>query len=207
MQCINFTVQHGFDGFDIIQNTVISALGDRQYPGFGFYPAGKRVGVDFTLYIFGLEFIERNRPDNTVVITGRHQEHRDRAGHNYGMQYRFMAVPVNHDDIIRCDRRVPDDFIGGRGAIGDEEQMIRAKNSCCVAFGSRHRAGMVKQLTQLFYRIANVCAEHILTKKLVEHLPYRAFQESHPAGMTRTVPGIGSIRGIMRQGAKKWRRQ
>ncbi len=40
---------------------------------------------------------------------------------------------------------------------------------------------MVKQLPQFVHRVADVGAEHVFSKELVEHLSHRAFQESHPA--------------------------
>jgi len=51
------------------------------------------------------------------------------------------------------------------------------------------------------HRIAHVGAQHILART-VEHLPYWALQEGHPARVTGTVPGIRTVAGIMGQRAK-----
>ncbi len=66
---------------------------------------------------------------------------------------------------------------------------------------------MIKQLTQLVDRVTDVGTQHVFAKKLVKHLPHRAFQKRHPARMPRTVPGIGAVGGILEQLAKERRRQ
>ena len=74
---------------------------------------------------------------------------------------------------------MPNDFVGRRSTIGHKEQMVCVKDTSSIALTSSDRAGVIQQLTQFIDRITNVGAKHVLAKKLMEHLPYWAFQESH----------------------------
>ena len=64
---------------------------------------------------------------------------------------------------------------------------------------------MVEQLAELFNRIADVGAQHVFTVKLVVHLAHRAFQESHTARVSRAVPGVGTIFGVVQKRLEKRR--
>ena len=153
------------------------------------------------------EFLLRDRPDDAVVVARRHQEHRDRAGHDDRVQDRLVAVAVDHHDVARRHGGMPDDLVRGRGAVGDEEQVVGVEDARGVALGGRHRAGVVEQLAEFLDRVADVGAQHVLAEELVEHLAHRALQEGHAAGVAGAVPGIGAVRGVMRQRAEEGRRQ
>ena len=58
--------------------------------------------------------------------------------------------------------------------------------------------GVIKQLPQFLNRIAHISAQHVLAKKLVEHLPDWRFQKRHSTGMAGAVPGIRAICCVMR---------
>ena len=64
---------------------------------------------------------------------------------------------------------------------------------------------MIEELSQFFHGITYVGAQHILAEKLVEHLSDRTFQECDTTGVSRTMPGIGTVRGVVGERAKKRR--
>ena len=45
---------------------------------------------------------------------------------------------------------------------------------------------VIEQLAQFLHRVADVGAQHVLTVELVIHLPDRALQERHAAGVAGT---------------------
>lgn len=98
---------------------------------------------------------------------------------------------------------MPDDLVGGRGAIGDEIAVIRVENAGGIAFALGDRAGMVKQLAEFLDGIADVGTKHVFTEELVEHLADRRFQESDASGVAGTMPGVRSVLCIVHEGAEK----
>ena len=66
--------------------------------------------------------------------------------------------------------------------------MIGIEDARRIGLGRRHRARVVQQLPQLVDRVADIGAQHVLAKELVEHLSHRTLQESHPTRMPRAVP-------------------
>src|SRR5476649_19102 len=91
--------------------------------------ARERVGVDFALDALHRELFQRNRTDDAQVVAGRHQEHRDRAAHDDRVQDGLVAVAVDHDDVARRHRRVPDHLVRGRGAVGDEVAVVSVEDA------------------------------------------------------------------------------
>ena len=66
---------------------------------------------------------------------------------------------------------------------------------------------MIEQLAELVDGIAHVGAQHVLAKKLMEHLPDGAFQKRHAATVAGTVPRIAAVLRVIGQRLKKRRRQ
>ena len=116
-----------------------------------------------------------------------------------------MAVAVHHHHIVGRDRVVPDHLVAGAGAIGHKKAMVCVEDARGIALRGRHRPGVVEQLTQFFHRVADVCTQHVLAKKLVEHLPDRTFEKSHAARVAGAVPGVGAVLGVIQQGLEEWR--
>ena len=114
-----------------------------------------------------------------------------------------MAVAVHQHHIVTRHLGMPDDLVRGGRAVGDEEQVIGVEDARRIRLGLRHRSGMVEQLPQLLDRVADIGTQHVLAKELVEHLSDRAFQEGHAPRMTRAVPGIGAVIGIVHQRLEK----
>ena len=207
MQRIDYAVEHFLDLLDVVKDAVVSALGDGQHARFGGDLRSE--GMRFNLFadVFPTEFVFRNRADDPVMIAGRHQEYRHGTGHDDRMQHRLVAITVDDDDVTRCDGRMPDDLVRSRGAVGDEKQVVGVEDARRVAFGSSHRAGVIEQLPQFLDGVANVGAQHVFAEELMEHPANRAFQKCHAAGMTRAVPRVRAILGVVRQCPEKRRRQ
>ena len=81
--------------------------------------------------------------------------------------------------------------------------MVGIKNTRGIALALANRTVVVQQLAQLFHRIAHVGAQHVFTKKLVKHLPHRAFKERHAARMAWTVPAVRAVFSIVKQSFKE----
>ena len=92
-----------------------------------------------------------------------------------------MAIAVDHHDIVWRHGVVPNHFVGGAGAVGHKEAVVRIEDTRRVAFALANCAVVVEQLTEFFYRVAHVSTQHVLTIKLVVHLAYGAFQERYAA--------------------------
>ena len=207
MQGVDLAVEHFLDVLDVVQHAVVGRLGDGQHTRLGGLVDNERVGVDLLLDVFPGEFALRDRADDAEVVAGRHQENRDGAGHDDRVEHRLVAVAVDDDDVARRHGGVPDDLVRGRGAVGDEIEVVAVEDARCVALGGGNRAGVVEQLAEFLDGIADVGTQHVLAKELVEHLADRALQEGDAAGMARAVPGIRTVGGIVRQGAEEGRRQ
>jgi hypothetical protein len=140
MQGIDLAVEFFLDRIDIVENAVVGALGNRQNTRFGFRFGCEGIGADFFLDVFPGEFFERDRADDAKVVARRHQEHRHRAGHGDRVQDRHMAVAVDDHHIARGHRRMPHHLVRGRGAIGDEKQVVAVENARGIALRGRHRS-------------------------------------------------------------------
>ena len=207
VQGVDAPVEQVLDLFDVVQHAVVGALGDRQHPRLGGLVLDEGVGVDLALDVLPLELALRNRADDAEVVAGRHQEYRDRPGHDDGVENRLVAVAVDHHGIARRYRGMPDDLVRGGGAVGDEEQVVGVEDARRVALRGVHRAGMVEQLAELVDRVADVGTQHVLAEELVEHLSHRALEEGDTARVAGAVPGIGPVGRVVGQRAEEWRRQ
>ena len=135
MERVDFAIEHGLDRFDVIDDAVVSQLRDRQDTRFfvdGI--AGERVGLDFFPDVFRFEFRFRDRPDDAVMVACRHQENRNRSGHDDGVQNRFVAIAVDNDDVAAGDAGMPNDLVGSRCTVGDEIAVVRVENAGGIAF-------------------------------------------------------------------------
>ena len=92
-----------------------------------------------------------------------------------------MAVAIDQNDVIGRYGGVPDDLVGGRGAVGNEEQMVGIEDARGIALAGGNRTGVIEQLPQFVDGIADIGAQHVLAEKLMKHLSHRAFQEGHAA--------------------------
>ena len=102
---------------------------------------------------------------------------------------------------------MPDDLVGRGRAVGDEEQVIGIEDARRIGLGCRHRARMVQQLPQLVDRVADIGAQHVLAEELVKHLPHRTLQEGHTTRMSRAVPRVRTIIGVVHQRLEERGRQ
>jgi len=68
---------------------------------------------------------------------------------------------------------MPDDLVGGGGAIGDEEGVVGAEVARRLVLGLLDRAGVVEQRAQLRHRDRQIAAQGVLTVELVERTPDR----------------------------------
>ena len=51
------------------------------------------------------------------------------ASQHHPIVMRFMAIPINQNNIARFDQRLNDDFIGSRGSIGHEIGPVSTKGT------------------------------------------------------------------------------
>ena len=208
MQRLDVAIEHVLEHFHVVQNTVIGALGDGENARLAALGSPcKRIGINLFLNVLRLEFLQRNRPDDAEMVARRRQKHRYRTGHDDGVQHRLVAVAIHHHDIVRRHVGMPHHLVGCGRAVGDEKTMIGIEDACGIALRCCYRTGVIQQLAELVNGVANVGAQHVLAKELVEHLPDRALQKCHPARVTRAVPGVRTVLGVMRQRAeKRWRK-
>ena len=83
--------------------------------------------------------------------------------------------------------------------------MIGIEDARRVTLAGANRAIMVQQLTQLFHCITDVSTQHVLTKKLVEHLAHRALQKRHAARVTGAMPAVRAVFSVVQQGLEERR--
>jgi hypothetical protein len=88
-----------------------------------------------------------------------------------------------------------------------KKQWSALKMRAALRSRGRHRAGVVEQLAEFLHRVAHVGAQHVLAEELVEHLPHRALQEGHAAGVARAVPGVRAVLRVVHQRLEERRRQ
>ena len=184
VQVGNIAIQHILDGFCVVQNTVISGLGQGQYLGFecaACFSFEQRVGFDFGFNCSRFKLALRNRTNDAEMVSSGLEENRNSAGHDDGMQNGFVAVSVHHHHIAWRYRVMPHNFVGCTGAIGDEKTMVSIENSRRVSLTFTNSAVVIKKLPQFFNSIANVSPEHVFAKELMEHLTHRTFKKSDSA--------------------------
>ena len=143
VQRVEVAVEHLLDGLDVVADAVVGRLGDGQDARLLVLAANERVRLDLAPYVLDAELFQRDRTDDAVVVARGRQEHRHRAGHHDRVQDRLVAVAVDHHHVARGDRRVPDDLVRRRGAVGDEEQVVGVEDARGVALARRDRPGMV----------------------------------------------------------------
>ena len=114
-----------------------------------------------------------------------------------------MAIAVHHHHIVRRHRVVPHHLVGGDGAVGHKKAVVGIKNTRGIALALANGTVVVQQLAQLFHRVAHVGAQHVFTIKLVVHLAHRALQKCHATRVTRAMPGVRAIFGVVQQGLEK----
>ncbi len=202
MQRVDIPVEHPLDGLGVVQDAVVGGLRQRhdtRLHGIGIDALQQRIGPDLLPDRGRLELALRNRADDAEVVARGLQEHRNGTRHDDRVQDRLVAVAVHHHDVAGRHRVMPDDLVGGAGAVGDEEAVVRIEDACGVALAGGHRSAVIEQLAQLVDRVAHVRAQHVLAEELVEHLPDRAFQERHAAGVAGAMPGVGAILGVIEQ--------
>ena len=188
VQGFHLAVKRFLQGLHVIEHTVVGGLRNGQNARPGLLVLDERVRLDFLADIFELEFLQRNRPDDAQMIARRHQEHRVGAGHDDRMQDRFMAVAVDDNGIAGRHIGMPHHLVRGGGAISNEEAVVGIENARRIALGGAHRTIVVEQLAQFLHCITNICAQHVFTEKLMEHLANGRLQKCHPTGVPRTVP-------------------
>ena len=181
VQRIDFSIEHLFDLFNVIENAVVGRLGDRQQAWLGALVGDEGVGGDLLLDAFPGKLALRNRADDAEVVARGHQEDRDRATHDNRVKHRLMAVTVNDDNVTRRDRRVPDNLVGCRRTVRHKVQVVTIEDTCRITLRSRDRTRVVEELAEFFDRITDVGTQHVFTKELVEHLADRAFQKCDTA--------------------------
>ena len=112
VQRSDLAIEQLLQRFHVVDDAVISALSDRQNARLatgmlGLSGLGKRICFDLSLDVFRSEFIQRDRADDPEMIASRSQEHRNGPGHDDGVQNRLVTVPVDDNDVARCDCRMP----------------------------------------------------------------------------------------------------
>ena len=144
MQGIDLAVQHFFYFFYVIKHAIVCRLRDGQHARFGFFVGNKGIDIDFLLDVFPSKFALRYRAYDAEMVARWHQEYRHRTGHDDGVQYGFMAISIDDDDVTRRYRAVPDHFVGGGGAVGDKIQVVAIVNASGIAFGGSNWSSVVQ---------------------------------------------------------------
>ena len=208
VQVFHITVQHVLDGLGVVEHAVVGGLGQGHHARFDFfrvYALEQWVGFDLGHDGRRLKFAFGNRANDAEMVACGLHEDRHRAGHDDGVQDGLVAVAIDHHHIARGHGVVPHNFVRRAGAIGDKEAMVGIKNAGSVALTLANRAIVVQQLAQLFHRVADVSAQHVFTIKLVVHLAHWAFQKGHATRVTRAVPRIRTVFGVIEQSFEKRR--
>ena len=114
-----------------------------------------------------------------------------------------MAVAIHQHQVIAADQGMPDDLVGRGGAIDHEEGVVGTEIARRASLGFRQGPGMVEQRTQLRHRYRQVRTQGVLAEELVERLPHRALAIGHATTVTRGVPGIVGVGGVLYQGLEE----
>ena len=87
MQCADLTIEHATKLFNVVDNSVVSTLSDRQDPRLAIWMLGlcffgKRICVDLALDAFERKLLFRDWTDNPQIVTSRGQENWNSSGHD-----------------------------------------------------------------------------------------------------------------------------
>ena len=207
VQVLHVVLQLGLDHLHVVENAVIGGLGDGHHPRPDRLVLDERVGLDLSDNALAAELLQRNGADDAQVVARGLQEDRYRAAHHDGVQDALVAVAVHQHHVVAGHLGMPDDLVGRGRAVGHKEQVIGIENARRIGLGRCHRARVVQQLPQLVDRVADIGAQHVLAKELVEHLSHRTLQESHTARVPRAVPRVRTIIGVVHQRLEERGRQ
>ncbi|MNM81000.1 hypothetical protein D3C81_929860 [compost metagenome] len=130
--------------------------------------AGQRIGLDHLLQCVAGELVKTDRPDDAVRIAAGGEVHRNAAGHDQRVQQRLVAVAVHEHDVAARHGAVPDDLVGGGGAVGDEECVVGAEVAGGFGFSLADRAGVIEQRAQFRHRDGEIAAQRVLAIELMQ---------------------------------------
>src|SRR5205823_11671831 len=74
---------------------------------------------------------------------------------------RLVAVPVYKNDISRTHDGLDRDLVGGRGAVGSEEELLTTKGPCCLVLGSLDIASRFEKRIQTTGRSRRFSHENV----------------------------------------------
>ena len=165
----------------------------------------QRTFFEFGAYRCFGKLFGRDRADNAMSIAGGNKINRNRSDHLDDLLQRFMAIAVHKHHVTGADPAVPDDLVGGRGAIEHKISTVRAKSGCGVAFSLSNHTAVFVQRTEFGYGDGKICTEYIFSIKVKKEFSGRAPQKSNTAHMPRRMPGVVIFFGVMRQRTEKRR--
>ncbi|MNF70546.1 hypothetical protein D3C84_524580 [compost metagenome] len=145
VQDLDTVAQGLLDQFGVVAEAVVGRVGDHRQFHFGGTTLGQRAGIDLGLDRLGTELTQGDRPDDPQFIAFRAQVQGNRPGHDDRMQHGLVAVAVHQHQVVPGHHRLPDDLVGGRGAIDHEKRMIGAEIARRTGFRFRQRPGVVQQ--------------------------------------------------------------
>ncbi len=206
VQVFHITIEHALDGFGVVEHTVIRRLSQRQdtrFDLFGVHALEQRILLDLGLDGRGFELALGNWADDAEMVAGGLEEDRYRAGHDDRVQDGFVAIAVHHHHIAWRHSVVPNHLVGGAGAVGHKKAVIGIENAGRVALALANGTVVVQQLTEFFHRVANVGAQHVLTIELVVHLAHRTLEEGYATRVTRAMPRVRTVFGVIQQRLEK----
>jgi hypothetical protein len=120
------------------------------------------------------------------------------------VQQALVAVAVDDHQVVAPGHRVPDDLVGGGGAVGHEVGVVGTEHLGLVSLRGLHRAGVVEQRAQFGHRDRQVRTYRVLAEELVQRVAHRRFEEADAAGM----PGVCheyAERSACASGLEEWR--
>src|SRR5207247_9153201 len=81
---------------------------------------------------------------------------------------RLVAVPVYQDDVSRTHNGLDRDLVGGRGAVGSEEELLTTDGPRCLVLGGLDIAGRFEQRIQTAGRGGRFSHENVGPVKMTE---------------------------------------
>src|SRR5438477_9190679 len=93
---------------------------------------------------------------------------------------RLVAVPIYQDDISRTHDGLNRDLVGGRGAVGSEEELLATKGPRCLVLGGLDIAGRFEQRIQTAGRGGRFSHENVGPVKMTEI--------ANPVGIENRLP-------------------
>ena len=132
--------------FGVVANTVISTVGHnavrRFLPGLAF---GQRAFADFFLQCFRLHFLRVDRADNAVPVATWHHVHRFCAGEDQPLLDRFVAVTIQHHDVVVGHTSLHDGAVRAGSPDHYRPGAVSAKHAGGIFFALAKCAGMIQQ--------------------------------------------------------------